>query len=64
MPGLVEEELCVGNIAVVLKTLVVSRVLSEAECNAILADLVERRDFILHQDRPQTWATLRRYTFP
>lgn len=55
----------VGNIALVLKTLVEGRqLLSEIACNTLLADLVKRHDFILPVTRPQTWATLRQYTFP
>lgn len=59
-----QKGLHVGNIALALKTLVVSRVLSTAECNAILADLVKRRDYLLPRNHPQTWTTLRCYTFP
>ena len=54
----------VGNIALVLKTLVGRQLLSETACNTLLADLVKRHDFILPVTRPQTWATLRQYTFP
>jgi hypothetical protein len=54
----------VGNIALVLKTLVGRQMLSEAACNTLLADLAQRHDFILPVTRPQTWATLRQYTFP
>lgn len=54
----------VGNMALVLKTLVGTQLLSEAACNTLLADLVQRRDFLLPAARPQTWTTLRQYTFP
>jgi len=56
--------LYVGNVALVLKTLVRSRALSEVGCNALLAGLVKRREYILPPNYPQTWATLRHYTFP
>jgi hypothetical protein len=59
-----QEGLCAGNVAFILRTLVEDHVLSEATCDAILADLTKRGDFILPQNRPQTWATLRHYTFP
>jgi hypothetical protein len=62
--ALVRECLRVGNVALMLKTLVSNQVVSETACNAILADLVTRHDFILPPNRLQTWATLRRYTFP
>lgn len=58
-----QKGLYVGNIALALKTLVVSRVLSTAECNAILDDLVKRGDYLLPQNHPQTWATLQRYSY-
>ena len=45
--ALVRERLRVGNIALILKTLVSSQVISETAYNAILEDLVARRDFIL-----------------
>ena len=53
----------VGNVALILQTLVIRRVLSEAKCNALLAALVQRREYLLPPDLPQTWATLRHYTF-
>ncbi len=54
----------VGNVALALKALVIGREVSEATCNALLAHLVQRREYLLSPDRPQTWATLRHYTFP
>ncbi len=54
----------VGNMAMILKTLVTAHGLAITECDAILADLVKRHDFILPADAPQTWATLQSYTFP
>ncbi len=62
--AITQEGLHVGNIALVLKALVTRQVLSERTCNSILADLAQRRDFILPLNHPQTWTTLRRYTFP
>ncbi len=59
-----QQGLHVGNIALVLKTLVTSQVLSATTCNSILADLAQRQDFILSPNHPQTWTTLRRYSFP
>lgn len=53
-----------GNTALVLKALVINGELIEAECNAILADLARRHDYILPQKHPQTWATLQHYAFP
>jgi hypothetical protein len=50
--------------AMILKTLVTVHGLAITECDAILADLVKRHDFILPADAPQTWATLQSYTFP
>jgi len=37
----------VGNVVLILKTLVIRRVLSEAKCNALLAALVQRREYLL-----------------
>jgi hypothetical protein len=54
----------VGNMALILKTLVMTHGLAITACDAILADLVKRQDFILPADAPQTWATLQGYTFP
>ncbi len=54
----------VGNMALILKTLVTTQGLAIAACDAILADLVKRHDFILPADTPQTWATLQHYAFP
>jgi hypothetical protein len=54
----------VGNMALILKDLVTAYGLATTACDAILADLVTRHDFILPADAPQTWATLQRYTFP
>jgi hypothetical protein len=54
----------VGNMALILKTLVTTHGLAITACEAILADLVKRHDFILPADAPQTWATLQSYAFP
>jgi hypothetical protein len=54
----------VGNMALILKDIVTTYGLATTACDAILADLVTRHDFILPADAPQTWATLQRYTFP
>ena len=54
----------VGNMALILKTLVTTHGLAIAACEAILADLVKRHDFILPAEAPQTWATLQSYAFP
>jgi hypothetical protein len=54
----------VGNMALILKTLVTTQGLAITACEAILADLVKRHDFILSADAPQTWATLQSYAFP
>lgn len=62
--AVIRKGLRAGNLALVLKTLVTNRKLSEAECNAILADLAKRHDYILPQRHPQTWETLQHYTFP
>src|SRR5882672_18886 len=48
----------VGNMALILKDLVTPHGLATTACDAILADLVTRHDFILPADAPQTWATL------
>ena len=54
----------VGNMALILKTLVTTHILAIAECDAILADLVRQHDFILPLNSPQTWTTLQSYRFP
>lgn len=54
----------VGNMALILKTLVTTHGLAITACDAILADLVKRHDFLLPADAPQTWATLQSYAFP
>jgi hypothetical protein len=50
--------------ALILKTLVMTYGLAITACEAILADLVKRHDFLLPANAPQTWATLQSYAFP
>jgi hypothetical protein len=50
--------------ALIFKTLVTTHGLAITACDAILADLVKRHDFLLPAEAPQTWATLQRYVFP
>ena len=54
----------VGNMALILKTLVTTHGFAITACDAILADLVKRHDFLLPANAPQTWATLQSYAFP
>ena len=55
-------KLAVGNIAMIIKELVESALLSTADCDKILAALDARKDAIL--PRPQTWVRLKTYRFP
>ena len=56
-------QLKVGNCAMILQHLVMHKVLTPSKCDAILASLVERKDFILPPNRPQNWTTLKSYKF-
>ncbi len=56
-------QLKVGNCAMVLQHLVMHGVLTPSKCDAILASLIKRKDFILQPSRPQNWTTLKSYKF-
>ena len=58
-----KEKLKVGDVALVLKELVLSKCVSAKQCNAILGCLVNRKDCILGNHAP-TWKTLQKYQFP
>jgi hypothetical protein len=53
----------VGNIALVLRELVVAKKLTERSCEKLLVALVARKDFLLGTPTP-TWAELRDHSFP
>jgi hypothetical protein len=56
-------QLKVGNCAMILQYLVIHKVLTPSKCDAILASLIKRKDFILPPDLPQNWTTLKSYKF-
>ena len=62
--AITKSKLTVGNIALILKELVLSHSLSVSDCDFILSDLVNRKDYVLPAKQPQNWATLSRYRFP
>jgi len=53
----------VGNVALVLQELVVTKAIAEGACETILNDLVVRSDIILGKE-PPTWKSLQKHTFP
>lgn len=53
----------VGNVAMILKTLVMSRKLKRTRCTEMLLGLAERKDFLLGKPDPK-WSDLEGYSFP
>lgn len=61
--ALQEVELQVGNLAIVLRELVVAKKLTKKACEKLLVGLAGRKDFLLGTPKPM-WADLRDYSFP
>ncbi len=61
--AIVKQNSKVGNMAMVLKDLVLSNKISKQKCTTILNDLMNRKDFILPAKYPQKWSTLKEYKF-
>ncbi len=57
------QRLQVGDMALILRRLVVTNRISRKICEAILSDLAAMNDFLLGTPKP-TWAMLRGYRFP
>jgi rRNA-processing protein FCF1 len=57
------KDLQVGNMAVVIRELVVTKKLSERSCEKLLLGLAARKDFLLGTPTP-TWTELRDHSFP
>jgi hypothetical protein len=53
----------VGNMALILRELVLAKGLTEQACEMLLLGLVARMDFLLGTPAPR-WADLSNYTFP
>ena len=53
----------VGNLALILRELVLSKKLTKKDCEKLLVGLASRQDFILGIPTPR-WANLQDYTFP
>jgi hypothetical protein len=53
----------VGNMALILRELVLAKGLTEQACERLLLGLVARMDFLLGTPTPR-WADLSNYTFP
>lgn len=61
--ALQEEELQVGNLAIVLRELVEAKKLTRKSCEKLLVGLAARKDFLLGTPTP-TWADLQGHHFP